>query len=258
MKSTSPALAFAAALTFAAFGAHAQTTAPSANPQSPANTTGQTTQTAPTASGQTMQTSPGTSDRQSQLENEDSRFLENAIQGSHAEVVGSQLALEKTKNADVKAFAEAMIADHSVMIKEATALATKKGMEPPTGPSVMQTTEITALKALTGGAFDAMYVNRIGVASHESTVERFEEASQQAKDPEVKALATKTLPKLQHHLEMARKLDEKQDREDEQRDRQEEQRDRQQNQQQMQQMQQPQQQMQTTPQTQQTAPQTRQ
>ena len=151
------------------------------------------------------------SDQQSTLAQEDEAFLENAIQGSYAEIEGSQLALEKTESQDVRQFAEMMIKDHGEMVKEASKLATDKGMTPPDGPSLMQTTEITALKALSGGAFDAMYVNRIGVASHEATVEMFEEASREAQDPDVKAMASKTLPKLREHLEMARTLNEKQE-----------------------------------------------
>lgn len=148
---------------------------------------------------------------QSSLTEEDQTFLENAIQGSYAEIEGSQLALEKGESQDVKAFAQMMVEDHGKMLKEAETLASNKGLTPPTGPSAMQVTEITALRALSGGAFDAMYVNRIGVASHEATVEMFEEASRQAADPEVKAMATKTLPKLREHLEAARALDKKQD-----------------------------------------------
>ena len=157
---------------------------------------------------------PGTAndrDAQSGLADADRQFLEDAIQGSFAEIEGSQLALEKSENAEVRAFAEHMIEDHGKMAKEGATLATKKGLTPPDGPSAMQVTEITALKALTGGAFDAMYINRIGVASHEATVEMFEEASQNAQDPAIKAMATKTLPKLREHLEMARTINEKQD-----------------------------------------------
>src|SRR5690606_12810407 len=73
----------------------------------------------------------------------------------------------RVKSQDVRQFAEHMIQDHGKMVEETSSLATTKDVTPPDGPSVMQMTEITALKALSGGAFDAMYVNRIGVASHE-------------------------------------------------------------------------------------------
>lgn len=138
-------------------------------------------------------------------------FLENAIQGSYAEIEGSQLALEKAEDPEVREFAEMMIRDHQQMAQEASDLARQKGMEPPDGPSMMQTTEITALKPLTGGAFEAMYVNRIGVAAHESTIEMFEQAQQDIQDPDVRAMIEKTLPKLREHLQMAQALDQKQE-----------------------------------------------
>ncbi len=146
-------------------------------------------------------------------EREDMGFLENAAQGSFAEVEASKLALEKSESQDVKDFAQKMIDDHQKMLDRITALAKAKGQELPDGPSIMQKTEITALKALSGGAFDAMYVNRIGVAAHESTVEMYEEANQETEDPEVKALIGELLPTLREHLEMAQALNEKQEKE---------------------------------------------
>ena len=204
MKSIYPTLAVAFSASLLNLTAYAQTTSGTQNGQAvpPA-------QSAQPAAG-TPSAAPDRN-RQSKLTQEDQAFLENAIQGSHAEIEGSRLALEKTKSQDVRQFAEKMIEDHGKMVDEASALATTKDMTPPDGPSVMQMTEVTALKALTGGAFDAMYVNRIGVAAHETTVEMFEKASREAQDPDVKAMATKVLPKLREHLEMARALDQKQE-----------------------------------------------
>lgn len=147
----------------------------------------------------------------SALTDNEQDFLEDAIQGSYAEIEGSRLALEKTEDPKVRDFAQMMIDDHQKMVDEASELARKKGMTPPDGPSAMQTTEVTALKALTGGAFDAMYINRIGVASHESTVEMFEQASQEVQDSDLQAMISETLPKLREHLKMARTIDEQQD-----------------------------------------------
>ncbi len=209
MKPLFSAVAVALGVALAGSGAYAQTgTTPSATSPTTgagqANSAGQTNPNARDTNNTRAQT-------QSSLTEEDQTFLENAIQGSYAEIEGSQLALEKGESQDVKAFAQMMLEDHGKMLKEAETLASNKGMTPPTGPSAMQVTEITALRALSGGAFDAMYVNRIGVASHEATVEMFEQASREAADPEVKAMATKTLPKLREHLEAARALDKKQD-----------------------------------------------
>jgi hypothetical protein len=43
------------------------------------------------------------------------------------------------------------------------------------------------------------------VVAHEQTIELFQKAAN-SKDAELKAFAQKTLPKLQHHLKMAREL----------------------------------------------------
>lgn len=202
MKKAHTAFALALGFALAALGAHAQTTVD-----------GQPSQQSRTQQPGAQQAAPAANQagQPSELSGDDRRFLENAVQGSFAEIQGSQLALEKTKSQDVKDFAQMMVQDHEKMAKEAAKLASDKGVTPPTGPSAMQVTEITALKALSGGAFDAMYVNRIGVAAHESTVQMFEEASREADDPDVKALATEALPKLREHLKMANALNQKQD-----------------------------------------------
>jgi len=197
-------IVFACGLALVGLGAHAQT-----QQQGPATSP---TQPAPGAASPAQPGAAANENRdRSELNDEDQRFLENAIQGSYAEIEGSKLALEKTENQEVKHFAQMMIEDHGKMLEEAQELARNKKLTPPTEPSVMQRTEVTGMKALTGGAFDAMYVNRIGVASHEATVEMFEKASREAQDPDVKAMASKTLPKLQEHLKAARALNERQD-----------------------------------------------
>jgi len=145
------------------------------------------------------------------LSQHDQNFMENAIQGSYAEIEASKLALQKGSSSEVKEFAQTMINDHGKMAKEASALASTKGYNPPEGPSAAQKGEAAALKALSGGAFDAMYVNRIGVAAHEKTVEMFEQASSEADDPDVKAMIDKTLPTLREHLKMAQALNTQQD-----------------------------------------------
>lgn len=162
------------------------------------------------SSGATGTGSTANNNKRSSLERVDQNFIENAAQGGFAEVEGSKLAERKGQSADVKAFAATMIKDHTAVNKELATLAKSKGYTPPTQPSLVQRAEIKTLSALSGNAFDKMYVDRIGVAAHESTVKQFEAASTEVKDPELKAFIDKTLPSLRHHLEMAKALNEKQ------------------------------------------------
>ncbi|CAL92951.1 DUF4142 domain-containing protein [Azoarcus olearius] len=143
---------------------------------------------------------------ENRLASEDRDFLENASQAGQVEIEGSRLAEEKATSAEVKTFAKQMIEDHTKAHRELVTLATRKGFTLPDEGSIMQRTELTALKAVSGETFDKMYASRIGVNAHEKTLELFREAASKAKDPEIKAYAAKYVPALEKHLGMARTL----------------------------------------------------
>ncbi|KNY11005.1 membrane protein [Achromobacter piechaudii] len=142
----------------------------------------------------------------SKLDSKDRDFLENAAQSGHMEVEGSKLALKKSQNAEVKSFAQKMIDDHGKAGEKLAALAKSKGYDAPTEPSLMQQAKLKTL-GLRDEGFDKAYAEGVGVSAHEDAVKLFEEASNQAKDPEIKQFATETLPTLQQHLQMAKTLE---------------------------------------------------
>ncbi|MNQ30630.1 hypothetical protein D3C85_439790 [compost metagenome] len=169
----------------------AQQTAP-ATPSTPA---------APASPG-----APAAPMAESRLDSKDRDFLENAAQSGHMEIEGSKMALEKSQNAEVKKFAQQMIDDHGKAGQQLAALAKSKGVDVPTDPSLMQQAKLKTL-GLRDEGFDEAYAEGVGVSAHEDAVKLFEEASNEAKDPEVKQFATETLPKLQQHLQMAKTLE---------------------------------------------------
>jgi putative membrane protein len=136
----------------------------------------------------------------------DKNFLEAAAHAGHTEVEGSKLAQTKAASGDVKKFAETMIKDHTKVGDELDQLAASKNVKVPTEPSLTQKAKLKMLGAYDGANFDKHYAREIGVSAHEDTVKLFRKAVKEAKDPDVKAFAEKTLPGLEHHLEMARTL----------------------------------------------------
>jgi len=136
----------------------------------------------------------------------DSSFLKAAAHAGAAEIEASKVAQTKARNADVKAFADAMIADHTKVADELKALAAIKQVKLPDGPSVAQKAEIKLIDAGDNDKFDERYAKHFGIKAHQDTIELFEKASLEAKDAEIKAWAQKTLPGLRHHLEMAHAL----------------------------------------------------
>jgi putative membrane protein len=160
--------------------------------------------TAPTAGRSTAKADAN--GRASKPARADVAFMKQAAENGHAEVESSKLAVQKATNAQVKSFAQQMVDDHTKANNELQSLASSKGVELPTGPSMMQKAKLKLLDASDGAKFDQRYSETMGVAAHRDTIALFQKASTTAKDAEVKAFATKTLPALQHHLEMARKL----------------------------------------------------
>ena len=136
----------------------------------------------------------------------DASFMKEAAHAGAAEIEAAKLASTKAKSADVKSFAETMVTDHTRVADELKALAATKNVTLPDGPSVKQKTELKLIDAGDNDKFDARYAKNFGVKAHKDTIKLFEEASKNAKDPDVKAWATKTLPGLKHHLEMAQAL----------------------------------------------------
>jgi putative membrane protein len=138
----------------------------------------------------------------------DSDFMTEAAGGGMAEVELGKLASTKAQSADVKKFAQMMIADHTKANTELKALATGKGATLPTEPDAAHKSMMTELQGLSGAAFDKAYIAG-QLADHEKTVKLFQTQVQSGTDAEIKAFATKNLPTLQSHLEMVRNLNNK-------------------------------------------------
>lgn len=140
------------------------------------------------------------------LDREDRDFLEKAAHAGHTEVEGSKLALTKATSPEVKQFAQQMVDDHTKAGEALKRLAESKGVKVPTEPAMAQKAKLKVLSARSGDGFDRDYAEEVGVKAHADTVKLFQKAAQGAKDADVKAFAQKTLPTLQHHLQMAQSL----------------------------------------------------
>ena len=131
-------------------------------------------------------------------------FVEEAAQSGITEIESGNLALEKSSDAEVKQFATRMIEDHRKANDELTALATKLGLEVPDEASLVAKAKKMLLE-IRDDSFDEAYANN-QVMAHEKAVALFRQEAESSESPELKAFAQKTLPKLEHHLEMAKQL----------------------------------------------------
>lgn len=134
---------------------------------------------------------------------DDSKMMTDLAHANFAEIETGRLALEKSQSDPVKKFAQQMIDDHTAAQKELQALAQAKGVKLPEGADMKHKTMAAALKVMTGAGFDSQYLKRAGVSDHQETIELLQKVQKGAKDPELKAMAGKMMPTVQHHFEMA-------------------------------------------------------
>ncbi len=152
---------------------------------------------------------PGTGTRntpKSTLARADRRFIEEAASSGMMELQAAQLAATKANDPAVKSYA-AMLADHhGTANSELMQLAASLGVELPAAPKRTARNEIEKLGKRTGAEFDREFVREVGIKEHERDIKRFQSASKDVKEPQLKAWIDKTLPTLQQHLAAAQKL----------------------------------------------------
>jgi putative membrane protein len=130
---------------------------------------------------------------------DDAKFAVDAANGGMTEIELSKLAVNQATNAKVKEFANMMVMDHGKAGDELKAIAATKNITLPDSISADSKKAWSDLSAKKGAEFDKAYVDKM-VTDHKATVDLFENASKNVKDPELKAFADKTLPVIKGHL----------------------------------------------------------
>ena len=147
-------------------------------------------------------------DKKESRDNPDKEFVTKAARGGLAEVNLSELAARYTRNPRVVEFARLMIADHAQANRELIALANRKGIGLPEKMDEKHQKLWEKLAKMKGDEFDHAYMEGM-LKDHEEVVQLFETESKEGKDEVFKGWATRTLPTLKKHLEMARDLSKK-------------------------------------------------
>ena len=141
----------------------------------------------------------------------DAQIAQIVLTADSVDVDYGNLAVKKTKNAEVKAFAETMIRDHTAVNAKAIALAKKLGMNPEASDTSKSLKsdgdkEMAKLKAMHGAEFDKAYIDN-EVAYHESVIGALNTVLlPNAKNAELKALLESGKPIFESHLEHAKTL----------------------------------------------------
>jgi len=135
-------------------------------------------------------------------------FIAKASSTDAFEIEAGHLAATKSQNADVRAFANMMVTDHTATTNDLRQVLTKDKLPMPGHPSPdpSQAKLLTDLKDSEKKGFDRAYVHT-QVMAHEAALKLMKTYAATGDNPDLKAAATKTAPMVAKHLEMARKLE---------------------------------------------------
>jgi putative membrane protein len=132
-------------------------------------------------------------------------FVEKAASGGLFEVQSSEIAKQKAKREDVRSFATTMIRDHTKANDQLKAAAQKAGQQVPQKMSKDHQAQLEKLKGANAGRFDQAYIDS-QMKAHQEAVSLYQRFSRSGQDGELKSFATRTLPVLEQHQQMAKEL----------------------------------------------------
>jgi putative membrane protein len=141
----------------------------------------------------------------------DAQIAAIVVTANQVDIDAGKLAASRTKNADVKQFAQLMVTDHTGVNKQATALVTRLHVTPQPNDTSKSLKDggdknLAALKPLQGAAFDTAYVDH-EVAYHQAVLDALDKTLiPNASNADLKALLVKVRPAFESHLEHAKHL----------------------------------------------------
>jgi putative membrane protein len=167
--------------------------------------------------GSSSEEAPGASQGNEATPEESGALTDGQIVGILAnvddgEIQQAQVALTKTSNTQVRTFADMMITEHQASKQKAAALMAQSNIDPaPSAPSNKLKTDGAALLDKLNAAdpkdFDAMYLEA-QVDQHKEVLAMLnDKLIPSAKDPMLKQQLTSTKAMVQHHIDMADKID---------------------------------------------------
>ena len=136
---------------------------------------------------------------------QDKQFVMQASLGDYTEITFSQLALQKSTNSKVKAYAQKMITDHNQLEAEMKPVADKMGVTPATALDAQHQQLYDQLNQLSGADFDKQYMSDMDT-DHHKTLDLFKTEESSTQDKQLKPIVKKGEKVVAQHTEMADKM----------------------------------------------------
>lgn len=141
----------------------------------------------------------------------DAQIVGIVVTANQIDIDAAKLALQKSKNQQVRDFAQQMIDDHTALGKNVGDLVKKLNVTPANGDTSntlkqQAAAETTKLNSLSGRAFDREYINH-EVAYHKAVIDAVGDTLiPNAQNSELKAALQGAAPLFQGHLQHAEQI----------------------------------------------------
>ena len=141
----------------------------------------------------------------------DAQIASIVVTANQVDIDAGKLAVSRSSDGEVKAFANLMITDHTSVNKSASDVVSRLKVTPqdnPTSQSLKSAGDknLAQLKTLKGAAFDKAYIDH-EVAYHQQVIDALDKTLiPGATNEELKALLIKVRPAFVAHLEHAKRL----------------------------------------------------
>ncbi len=178
---------------------------------------------APLARAETGNETPPQSQSQNRSK-ADAPFIEKALKSGRETVELAKLAAERSRNDQVKQFAEMLASDHAAVNEQLVLLSQRDGAAPaprdgtnpseqdksasppPATPGAAPTSpKAQELSKLTGMQFDQQFMAAM-VDGQEKSAELYAEEAERGSDPAAKKLATEALPRIKSYLDQGKSI----------------------------------------------------
>lgn len=133
-------------------------------------------------------------------------YVGKAAMADLFEIESSKLALQKTKDAGIRSFAQMMIRDHTASTSKLTAILKREKADVPSSTlDADHQAQLDSLKAASGTGFDAAYV-KAQLQGHQDALTLHQTYAASGSDKRLKAFAASTAKVVQMHLDHAQAL----------------------------------------------------
>ncbi|MCG2578743.1 DUF4142 domain-containing protein [Dechloromonas sp. XY25] len=192
--STSPETGSVASTgTPAAASAATSTTTPSTMSPVGATTTAATGQVAPTQAGLPVAAIERT-------------FIAEAAASGLAEIDAGRMMAARSTDPGIKSYARQLEREHMSANDELKRIAEGKGIVVPAIVSKETRELLDRLRGMPAAEGDRTFVREFGIETHNKAIQLFEKEAREGQDPQLRAFAEQTLPRLREHLTMAQQL----------------------------------------------------